>query len=277
MDDLDVHPLVATLTVLREGNQVPSAVGVARPSGAPSARSAQTMMAIAEAAFSSESGAPPADLGRGPEGDAVEVTPLVPLDDLVDASRGDEKDALGRVVGVVALALVDVARWPRYLAYTGDLVRNQARAAAAIEQASAPGEAILVVTDLPSATFLTRSSVDSERAAVQQTIASVFDLAGMATKTHDAYPAWTPDPVSPLLTLMESVYRDLFGHEAEVMAIHAALETSTIGAKKPGLDMISIGPTVLDVHTPDEHLEVASVGKVYDLLVATLDRLSARE
>ena len=61
MDDLDVHPLVATLTVLREGNQVPSAVGVARPSGAPSARSVQTMMAIAEAAFSSESGAPPAD------------------------------------------------------------------------------------------------------------------------------------------------------------------------------------------------------------------------
>jgi dipeptidase D len=126
-----------------------------------------------------------------------------------------------------------------------------------------------------AATFLTRSSVDSEREAVQQTIASVFDLAGMATKTHDAYPAWAPDPASPLLTLTQSVYRDLFGHEAEVMAIHAALETSTIGAKIPGLAMISIGPTVLDVHTPDEHLEVATVGKVYDLLVATLERLSA--
>jgi dipeptidase D len=126
-----------------------------------------------------------------------------------------------------------------------------------------------------TATFLTRSSVDSEREAVQQTIASVFDLAGMATKTHDAYPAWAPDPASPLLTLTQSVYRDLFGHEAEVMAIHAALETSTIGAKIPGLAMISIGPTVLDVHTPDEHLEVATVGEVYDLLVATLERLSA--
>src|SRR5688500_10179007 len=59
--DLDVHPLVATLTVLREGNQLPSAVGVARPSGAPSASSVQTMMAIAEAAFSTEAGPPPHD------------------------------------------------------------------------------------------------------------------------------------------------------------------------------------------------------------------------
>jgi hypothetical protein len=59
--DLDVHPLVATPTVLREGNQLPSAVGAARPTGAPTARSVQTMMAIAEAAFSTEAGAPPAD------------------------------------------------------------------------------------------------------------------------------------------------------------------------------------------------------------------------
>ena len=61
MEDLDVHPLVATLTVLREGNQLPSGVGVARPSGAPGRRTVDTMMAIAEAAFSSEAGAPSAD------------------------------------------------------------------------------------------------------------------------------------------------------------------------------------------------------------------------
>jgi dipeptidase D len=126
-----------------------------------------------------------------------------------------------------------------------------------------------------TATFLTRSSVDSERAAVQQAIASLFDLAGMETKTHDAYPAWTPDPDSALVRIMQTAYRDLFGHEAEVTAIHAALETSTIGAKQPELDMIAIGPTLLDVHTPAERLEVATVAKVYDLLVATLDRLSA--
>jgi hypothetical protein len=59
--DLDVHPLVATPTVLREGNQLPSPAGAARPSGAPSARSVETMMAIAEAAFSTEAGAPPAE------------------------------------------------------------------------------------------------------------------------------------------------------------------------------------------------------------------------
>jgi dipeptidase D len=126
-----------------------------------------------------------------------------------------------------------------------------------------------------TATFLTRSSVDSEREAVQQVIASLFDLAGMETKTHDAYPSWTPDPGSPLVRLMQAAYRDLFGQEAEVTAIHAALETSTIGAKQPALDMIAIGPTLLDVHTPAERLEVATVAKVYELLVTTLDRLSA--
>ena len=61
MADLDAHPLVATLTVLREGNQLPSEAGVARPSGAPSTGTVRTMMAIAEAAFSTEDGPPPAD------------------------------------------------------------------------------------------------------------------------------------------------------------------------------------------------------------------------
>jgi dipeptidase D len=104
-------------------------------------------------------------------------------------------------------------------------------------------------------------------------IGSVFELAGVETTTHDAYSGWKPNPDSPLLRLMQTVYRDLAGHEAGIMAVHAGLETSAIGATYPGLDMISVGPTMQDVHSPREQLEIDSVGKVYDLLVATLERI----
>ena len=74
---------------------------------------------------------------------------------------------------------------------------------------------------------------------------------------------------------MQTVFRELFGHEAEVEAVHAGLEMSVIGVTYPALDMISVGPTIENAHSPDERLEIASVGKVYDLLVATLERIAA--
>lgn len=126
-----------------------------------------------------------------------------------------------------------------------------------------------------AAGFLVRSAVDSARDDVRQMIGSVWALAGVETTTHDAYSGWTPDPDSPLLALMQTVYQDLYGRQAEIMAVHAGLETSVIGAKYPELDMISVGPTIENVHSPREQLEVASVGKVYDLLVATLERIAA--
>jgi dipeptidase D len=125
-----------------------------------------------------------------------------------------------------------------------------------------------------AAGFLVRSAVDSARDDVRQMIGSVWELAGAETTTHDAYSGWTPDPDSPLLGLMQRVYRDLYDRESEVMAIHAGLETSVIGAKYPGLDMISVGPTMQNVHSPREQMEVVSVGKVYDLLVAVLERIA---
>jgi dipeptidase D len=120
---------------------------------------------------------------------------------------------------------------------------------------------------------LVRSAVDSERDDVSAAINSVFSLAGAETVTHDAYSGWRPDRASPLLELVSETYRDLFGKEPAVGAVHAGLETSMFGAKYPALDMISVGPSMENVHSPDERLEVASVGKTYDLLVATLQRV----
>jgi dipeptidase D len=124
-----------------------------------------------------------------------------------------------------------------------------------------------------AAGFLVRSAVNSARDDVEQMAASVFELAGIEAVRKDAFTGWKPNPDSPLLKLMQSAYRDLRGREAAVVAVHAGLETSEFGATYPELDMISVGPTIEGAHSPDERLEISTVGKVYDLLVATLQRI----
>jgi len=121
-----------------------------------------------------------------------------------------------------------------------------------------------------------RSAVDSARDDTAQKLASVFSLAGAQVSIHDPYSGWPPNPNSTLLQAMKDVYRQKFGKEAEIVAVHAGLETSLVGVKYPQMDMISVGPTLVDVHSPDERLEVASVGKVYDLLVETLKQIPAK-
>jgi dipeptidase D len=117
---------------------------------------------------------------------------------------------------------------------------------------------------------LARSAIDSERDAEAMRFAQVFERAGAIVESQRGYASWPPNPESPLLALMQRVYRETFGATASVTAVHAGLETSAVGTKFPGMDMISVGPTIQNVHSPDERLEVASVAKTYQLLVATL-------
>ncbi len=115
-----------------------------------------------------------------------------------------------------------------------------------------------------------RSSVDSALEDVSQMIASVWELAGAQVMFNDYYPGWNPDPESPILGLMKATYQDLYGQEPDVIAVHAGLECGVIGAKYPAMDMISIGPTLDDVHSPAERLFVPSVGNVMNLLLEVL-------
>jgi dipeptidase D len=119
-------------------------------------------------------------------------------------------------------------------------------------------------------TFYPRSSVDSELDDVAQMIASVWDLGGIDVTYDGRYPGWKPNPDSPILALMQSVYHNLYGKDPNVVALHAGLECGVIQSKYPGMDAISIGPTLQDVHTPDERLEIATVQKLADLLTQTL-------
>jgi dipeptidase D len=118
-----------------------------------------------------------------------------------------------------------------------------------------------------------RSSVDSELADTGQMIASVWELAGYSVEFSGFYSGWPPDPESPILMKMKNAYKELYGNEAEIMAVHAGLECGTIGGKYPDMDMISIGPTMSDVHSPSERLYIPSVDKVMRLLFEVLQSI----
>lgn len=129
------------------------------------------------------------------------------------------------------------------------------------------GENAIVVTSSQ------RSSVESAKTYVMQMVESVFSLAGADVAHSDGYPGWAPNPDSHLLTVTADSYRDLFHTEPKVRAIHAGLECGLFLEKYPELDMVSFGPTLRGVHSPDERLEIATVPKFWELLVEVLKRL----
>ena len=115
-----------------------------------------------------------------------------------------------------------------------------------------------------------RSSVESAKYAVQATVAACFRLAGAKVEQSDGYPGWAPNPKSELLDISVRAYRELFGRDPQVKAIHAGLECGLFLDAYPDLDMISIGPTLRGVHSPSERLELATVPMVFDHLLAIL-------
>ena len=108
-----------------------------------------------------------------------------------------------------------------------------------------------------------RSSVESAKTYVMQMVESVFALAGADVAHSDGYPGWAPDPSSRLLEVSVASYRRLFGREPKVRAIHAGLECGLFMEKYPELEMVSFGPTLRGVHSPDERLEIATVAKFW--------------
>lgn len=115
-----------------------------------------------------------------------------------------------------------------------------------------------------------RSSVMSRLEAVSSSIASMAELAGAQWKYGNEYPAWPANMKSPLIGKCTDVYRGLFGREPEFEIIHAGLECAVIGKIYPDMDMISLGPTIENPHSPDERLNIPSVEKVWQFLLELL-------
>ena len=120
-----------------------------------------------------------------------------------------------------------------------------------------------------------RSSVESRKDDIVNTVSAVFELAGAKVTHSEGYPGWQPNPDSQILKLAKKEYKNLYNKNAKVKAIHAGLECGLFLEKYPRLDMISIGPDMTDVHSPDEKMNIPSVGKFWDYLVRILENVPA--
>ena len=119
-----------------------------------------------------------------------------------------------------------------------------------------------------------RSSIESAKRYVANSVTAVFNLAGAKIETGDRYPGWKPDLDSKILNLSKKVYEDIFKKEPEIKAIHAGLECGILGDKEPGLDMVSFGPTIEGAHSPDERVNIETVEKFYRLLKGILKKVA---
>ena len=117
-----------------------------------------------------------------------------------------------------------------------------------------------------------RSSIESARDNVSSVVRTAFELGGATVTTKGQYPGWKPNMKSEILKVACDTYKELFGAEAKIKAIHAGLECGLFLEKAPHLDMISFGPTMRGVHSPDERLDIASTERWWRHLQALLEQ-----
>ena len=125
--------------------------------------------------------------------------------------------------------------------------------------------------------ILARSSCDTMKDFLADSLTACFNMAGMKVTLSGGYSGWQPNVDSPILQAMTKSYEEQFGVAPKVKVIHAGLECGIIGANCPGLDMISFGPTLRSPHSPDERVLIPTVKKFYDFLVATLEQTPVKQ
>ena len=118
-----------------------------------------------------------------------------------------------------------------------------------------------------------RSSIESKKHDIKQMVECALALACDEVTHGDGYPGWAPNPQSPLLEVTKKAYAELFKTEPKVLAIHAGLECGLFLEKYPYLDMVSIGPQMFGVHSPQERLSITSTGKCWEWLQRILEAL----
>lgn len=123
---------------------------------------------------------------------------------------------------------------------------------------------------------LIRSLHDDGRLEVQTMVNSIFSLAGAQIEFSGAYPGWKPDTTSSIMKTVRDTYQHLFNKVPEIMVIHAGLECGLFKTAYPNWDMVSFGPTIKFPHSPDEKVDVKTVGQYWQLLVAVLNNIPVK-
>ena len=115
-----------------------------------------------------------------------------------------------------------------------------------------------------------RSSVPSLKKEIELRIKTITEILGAEFSSKSDYPGWEYDPNSKMREICQKVYKDMTGKEAKIVAIHAGVECGLFNEKLGNLDMISFGPNLYDVHTPQEHMSITSVKNTWDYLLKVL-------
>jgi dipeptidase D len=120
---------------------------------------------------------------------------------------------------------------------------------------------------------LTRSSVESSKTEMANSLTSVFGLAGYTTNLSGDYPGWAPNMDSAILKVLDTLYQKMNGKKANVAACHAGLECGILGQNYPEMDMISFGPTIKGAHSPDERASISSAQKYWNFVLEILKHI----
>ena len=118
-----------------------------------------------------------------------------------------------------------------------------------------------------------RSAIESGKLAAGRMVATICRLAGFEVEHMGGYPGWKPEPGSDIVRQAQAVHQEVLGKIPELVAMHAGLECGVIGEKHPGMQMISFGPHIVDVHSPSERLKISSVAPFWAFLTGLLERL----
>ena len=208
------------------------------------------------------------------------------IDDIFDNYLADITDEYGYVEQNLKMALSVTS--PQNTVVTAKVATNLISSLVAVDNgviamsSSMPG-LVETSSNLASVKFVDddkivvitsqRSSLAGSIDNAASTIESLFTLAGADVIHTDGYPGWNPNTKSRLLDISKESYKALFGVDPKVRAIHAGLECGLFLEKYPELDMISFGPTLRGVHSPDERLEISTVDKFWKLLVSVLQNI----
>jgi dipeptidase D len=129
---------------------------------------------------------------------------------------------------------------------------------------------VLVKEGNVSIETLQRSSVDSQKWDIANSVRCSLEMMGAEVDHSGSYPGWTPKPDAPIVSILSNLYKKMYNESAKVNACHAGLECGILGTNYPDVQMISFGPTIKGAHSPDERVGIKSVAKFWDYLLAVL-------
>ena len=140
-------------------------------------------------------------------------------------------------------------------------------------EASSSLARVIVKDGVFSTQLLQRSSVESTKDDVANSVRASFELMGCAVVQNGDYPGWQPNTDSEILNLMANLYKERYNEEPQIKACHAGLECGILLKHLPKVDMISFGPNIRAAHSPDEKVQISSVQKFWDYYLEILSRI----